>query len=81
MRVVVQKMSVNKSMKKIAKLSVFFTFVILTLAILKSYLRGELSNMTFSGFIEAALISLVGGVVAGVALHIKDEKDKASNID
>lgn len=81
MRVVLQIMSVNKSMKKVIKLSVFFTLLILILAIVKSYLRGELSNMTFSGFMEAALISLVGGVVAGVALYIKDENDKANNID
>jgi len=70
-------MSVNKSIKKVVKLSVFFALVIFTLAIVKSYLRGELSNMTWGGLLEAALISIVGGFVAGVALHLKDEKDKA----
>jgi len=67
------------NVKKIIKLSVFFSFVILVLALVKSYLRGELGSMKAIGFFEAVLISVVAGTIAGVALHTKDEKDKADN--
>jgi len=69
-------MNVKNSLKKIAKLSAFFSTFILILAFIKSYLKGDFGSLTVDGFFQAILISIATGTVAAIALHLKDEKDK-----
>lgn len=59
--------------KKALKVSLFFQLVILTLGFVKSYLSGTIDGLTLSGFIEALIISAIGGAFVGIYLAIKDE--------
>lgn len=69
-------MNVSNSYKKIGKLAFFFSLLILILAVIKSFLSGEIGNLTLFGFFQALAISVGAGTIAAIALFIKDEKDK-----
>lgn len=72
-------MNVKKPIIKVAKLSLVISLFILLLAFFKSFLQGEIGNLTLMGFLEAILVSIATGTLAAVALYIKDESDKNNN--
>ncbi|NDW23094.1 hypothetical protein GTW09_16370 [Alteromonas hispanica] len=61
-------------LKKLLKISLILSFLILILAVLKTLINGTISQLTISGALQAVAISFVTGTVGAVALMLKDNK-------
>jgi hypothetical protein len=72
-------MNVKEPIKKILKLTAFFSLLIFGLALVKTYFNGELLNLNLERVILATLVIVPCALVASISLYLKDERDKREN--